>query len=241
MANLWQISLGTTQITVQDYFDPNYAERVIALDPELSGQENAGEWFEKARKARGGAEIAKEQCARAKAPIERLQEALAQVEAWEEAEEHDTNALKALHKRLRSDQLLPDEVMIEAQARKNASEFQGHKIRRVMTPQGYEVLIGETATANDFLLTRLASPNDLWFHVRASASAHVIVRTNNRPDAVPRTVIEAAALLCARHSSEKHASIVPVDYTLRKYVRKPRGSAPGYAHYERESTLHITP
>ena len=241
MANLWQITLGTTQITVQDYFDPNYAERVIKLDSKLSAQENAGEWFEKARKARGGAEVAKEQGARAKEPIKRLQEALAQVEAWEEAEEHDTDALKALHKKLRSEQLLPDEMLIEAQTRKNASEFQGHKIRRVKTPQGYEVLIGETATANDFLLTRIASPNDLWFHVRASTSAHVIVRTHNRPDAVPRTVIEAAALLCARHSSEKHASIVPVDYTLRKYVRKPRGSAPGTAHYERESTLHITP
>jgi predicted ribosome quality control (RQC) complex YloA/Tae2 family protein len=173
--------------------------------------------------------------------MERLQEGLERLSDLELAEERSAADVKALRQRLREAHLLPDEAEIEAQTRKTVSEFQGHKIRRIRLPQGYEVLIGETATANDFLLTKIAAPNDIWLHVRASASSHVVIRANNRPEAVPREVLEAAAVLCARHSGEKHASIVPVDYTLRKYVRKPRGSAPGYAHYEREVTLHVTP
>ena len=37
----------------------------------------------------------------------------------------------------------------------------------------------------------------------------------------------------------KHASYVPVDLTLRKYVRKPRGSKPGAALYTHERTLYV--
>ncbi len=242
ISHLWNIQPGDSEVVVQDYFDPTYPERKISLDTTLSAQENAALWFEKSRTAREGADVVEEQKGRVLQPLGQLQEALLQLEGWEASEEeHNTAKLKALHKRLREQRLLPEETEQETHGRKAVNEFQGHKIRRIQTPQGYEMLMGETATANDFLLTRLASPNDLWFHVRASSSAHVVLRTGNRPDAVPRTAIEAAALLCARHSSDKHASIVPVDYTLRKYVRKPRGSAPGFAHYERETTLHVTP
>jgi predicted ribosome quality control (RQC) complex YloA/Tae2 family protein len=32
-----------------------------------------------------------------------------------------------------------------------------------------------------------------------------------------------------------------VDFTLKKFVRKPRGSAPGAADYEKETTIEVTP
>jgi predicted ribosome quality control (RQC) complex YloA/Tae2 family protein len=33
--------------------------------------------------------------------------------------------------------------------------------------------------------------------------------------------------------------VVPVDYTLKKHVRKPKGSAAGFATYTHEKTLHV--
>ena len=48
-----------------------------------------------------------------------------------------------------------------------------------------------------------------------------------------------AAQLAKRHSSQKHSGYVSVDYTLKKYVRKPRGSASGLAVYTHEKTLHL--
>ena len=120
-------------------------------------------------------------------------------------------------------------------------DFQGHKIRRFTTPEGYEIYFGETATANDFLTTRLAAPDDIWLHVRAATGSHVVIRAKGHPKSVPRSVLEQAALLCARHSAQKHSSLVAVDYTLRKYVRKPRGAAPGLVQIQQEKTLHVTP
>ena len=124
---------------------------------------------------------------------------------------------------------------------RSGPDFQGHRIKRFTTPDGYEILIGESATANDFLTLRLASPNDLWLHVRASTSSHVVIKTRGKPDLIPKSVVDQAARLCAKHSSQKHSSLVPVDVTLKKYVRKPRGADPGSADYRNEKTLEVDP
>ncbi len=241
MANLWKIAQGDTSVTVQDYFAPDFPEVALPLEESLSPQENAESWFQRYRKAQSSASAAEEQAELLEKPLNDLREALQELEAIEAEAEGATESVRALRKRLRDAQLLTDEVEIQAQAKRVQSEFQGHKIRRMHAPHGYEILVGESATANDFLLTRLAASNDIWLHVRASSSSHVVIRTKNQPDRVPRAVLDFAARVCALHSGEKHASIVPVDYTLRKYVRKPRGSAPGFARYERETTLHVTP
>ena len=48
-----------------------------------------------------------------------------------------------------------------------------------------------------------------------------------------------AAKIAVLNSPSKHSGFVPVDYTLRKYVRKPRGAPPGTALYTHEKTLHV--
>jgi predicted ribosome quality control (RQC) complex YloA/Tae2 family protein len=48
-----------------------------------------------------------------------------------------------------------------------------------------------------------------------------------------------AAKVAVQHSPQKHAGFVAVDYTLKKYVRKPRGAAKGTALYTHEKTLHV--
>ena len=58
---------------------------------------------------------------------------------------------------------------------------------------------------------------------------------------VPLTVIQRAALLAAQHSPSKHSDMVPVDYTLKKYVRRPKGSSSGAALYQNEKTIYVNP
>jgi predicted ribosome quality control (RQC) complex YloA/Tae2 family protein len=113
------------------------------------------------------------------------------------------------------------------------------RIRR-LTVDGWEILYGENATSNDYLTTRVARPDDLWLHVRAAASAHVVIRTGGRADRVPPQVLERAARAAAAHSESKHAGLVPVDYVLRKHVRKPRRAAPGLVTYQNEKTVFIS-
>ena len=241
LANLWQITPGAAEITVQDYFDPELGQRTLTLDPKLSAQENADAHFKRYRKVRDGQAMAETRRAESEALLAQLNVALGELRELEERGDGIDADVRRLREDLRGRGLLVQHGAGAEDAAAPGPDMQGHKIRRVVTPEGYEIYVGETATANDYLTTRLAASNDLWLHVRSSTSAHVVIKTHGRPEAVPRSVIENAALICARHSSQKHSGLVPVDYTLKKHVRKPRGAAPGSADYHHETTLHVSP
>lgn len=235
LANLWRIQPHTKEVTLQDYYDPAFPDRTIELDAKLTPQENADSYFRRYRKARDAEERALEESVRLDDRAEELrvaQNALNHAQTEEE--------LRALRTDLQTRGILRPPPASERERSGAEPEFAGHKIRRYTTPQGYEILVGENATSNDYLTLRVASPNDWWLHVRAAASSHVVVRSHGKPYEVPHSVLERAAELCARHSQQKHSSLVSVDYTLKKHVRKPRGSAPGAADYQHEQTLDVT-
>ncbi|MFZ4506851.1 MAG: Rqc2 family fibronectin-binding protein [Fimbriimonas sp.] len=205
----------------------------IRLDPELDFQENAQRYFEKARKAKGRLGFVRDQ-------IERIGE--------------DRAAILALLERVRAENYLPKlrDLYAEANGRrwlnrqlgttskgKDIRPFEGHRIREMLGPQGQTILYGENAEANDYLTQRVSKPNDIWLHVRGQTSAHVVIPTQGKPERISREVLLFAAKVAVDHSSMKHSGTVPVDWTLRKYVRKPRGAAKGTALYTHEKTLHI--
>ena len=50
-----------------------------------------------------------------------------------------------------------------------------------------------------------------------------------------------AARVAAKYSKGGTGSHVPVDYTLRKYVKKPSGAKPGFVIYTHQRTLYVDP
>ena len=236
LANLYRIEPEATSVTAPDYYAAGSPDRTIALDPKLSPQENAEAWFKRYRKARDGAQRLKQQQERTLFEIAGLESAKGEVEDLA-----DLAAVQEMRQGLQREGYLRVQGAPSAAQEKRRVEFEGKKIRTITTPDGWEILVGENSEANDYLTTRAAAPNDIWLHVRANTSAHVVIRTRNQPQAVPASVLQQAAKIAARHSPAKHSSLVPVDYTLRKYVRKPKGSPPGGALYQNEKTLYVTP
>lgn len=53
--------------------------------------------------------------------------------------------------------------------------------------------------------------------------------------------MEEAANLAAFYSKAKNSSMVPVDYTQRKNIKKPNGAKPGMVIYLTNKTIYITP
>lgn len=225
---------GAKLLNAPDYTQPDAPTIAIPLDPEKTIAENAERYFHKARRAREGQ-------AELKARLERLQEEAQQLRyALHTAEQNSTeDALRQLHEEAKRHGWLRETPAASPAKRAEKDPFEGHKIRQHLSPDGYQVLIGENAQANDFLLTRIAKPNDWWLHVRTGTGAHVIIRTENQPQRIPRSTFEFAARLAAQNSADRHARVVEVDYTLRKYVRKPKGAPPGFALYTHEKTLRI--
>jgi predicted ribosome quality control (RQC) complex YloA/Tae2 family protein len=77
-------------------------------------------------------------------------------------------------------------------------------------------------------------------HAAQAAGAHVVLRWPG-PGNPPARDLREAATLAALHSKARTSGSVPVDWTLRKYVRKPRKSAPGKVLAERVETLFVEP
>jgi len=50
-----------------------------------------------------------------------------------------------------------------------------------------------------------------------------------------------ASELAAYHSKGRAQTRLPIDYTLRKNVWKPKGARPGFVLYEKQQTAYVTP
>jgi len=86
-----------------------------------------------------------------------------------------------------------------------------------------------------------SAPEDIWLHARDAGGAHVLLRWGRRDENPPRADLLEAAALAALHSRARTSALVPVDWTRRKYVRKPRKAAPGQVVLERASTVFVAP
>ncbi len=236
MIHAHEIAPKAEQVALPDDYNPGGPDVTLKLDPTLSARENAEGIYRRCRKLQAGAVHCAETLARFEGEVAGLQGALDAL-----PEQRDAAAIRALRRGLLASGLLWHDAGAQPEpgAKRAEPEFDGHKIKRVHTPEGFEILVGESATANDYLTRRVAEPDDLWFHVRANTGSHVVIRTKRKPGTVPPSVIREAARLAATHSSAKHSSMVPVDYTLKKHVRRPRGGAPGQALYQNEKTLHV--
>lgn len=204
----------------------------VKLDPEKSAIENANRYFEKAKHAKARAGWVGEQFERLSADREDAMAILSRIESAQ-----DLIELEALKDVARSKRWL--HIQGGPPKAKEDRPYEGHRIRELAGPNGWTILYGETAEANDYLTLRVAKSNDWWLHIRGGVSAHVIVRTQNQPERVSREALLFAAKVAVQNSPSKHAGIVAVDYTLKKYVRKPKGAPKGTALYTHEKTLHV--
>ena len=88
------------------------------------------------------------------------------------------------------------------------------------------------------LTFRIAEKDDLWFHAKGYGGSHVIlVAGGEEPPAEDYT--EAAEI--AAYYSQAGDSVIPVDYTRVKNVKKPPASRPGYVTYKTNSTAYVRP
>ncbi len=217
---------------VLNAFDYDGTAVEIKLNPELDFKGNANAFFDKAKKAKGRMGLVREQIERLDADRTALLALILRVE-----DEPRLVRLRDLQDEARGKRWL--HVQASSGKAKEDRPFEGHRVRELMGPSGFTVYFGENAESNDYLTLRVAKPNDWWLHIRGSTSAHVVVATQNHPEKVSREVLMWAAKLAVENSPSKHAGYVAVDYTLKKYVRKPRGAAKGTALYTNEKTLHV--
>ena len=220
LARMKLIPRGAARVALEDFEGGSIR---VSLDPTLAPHENAARYYARA---------ARVERANATLPAE-IEEADTRLAAWYAlSEEVAAGSVDAgeLERRLG----LPAR---RAKSRRAAARLPYHRFR---SSAGIEIRVGRGAESNHELTFHHSDPDDIWLHARHASGAHVILRWRGQGGPPPHD-LEEAAVLAAVHSKARTSATVPVDWTRRKYVRKPRKAPPGAVTLEREKTVFVAP
>ena len=221
LSSLHLIQAGARQVTLPGF---DGAAHIIALDPQRKPQEHANNLFRRAQ---------------------RLDRGAATLPGRIRGAEKDLARLADLRERLERGDLSADEIdaLMRSRPSGGAKSRPGSPAlpyRSFTSSGGIEIRVGRGARHNDDLTFHHSRPADVWLHARHAAGAHVILRWT-RPERPPAADLEEAAVLAANHSGARASGTVPVDWTRRKWVRKPRGAPPGAVIPDRVQTVFVAP
>jgi predicted ribosome quality control (RQC) complex YloA/Tae2 family protein len=220
LARYHEVPSGAESATLVG-FDGEAVE--VRLDPSEPAHVNATRYYDRAQKSERAAERLPGLLGDAYAEVARLEGLLDAVRAGTADEEEVRDVIGPLPQSSRG-------------------EPQGPALpyRSFRSSGGLEIRVGRGARHNDDLTFHHSSPGDVWLHAGQAAGAHVILRWPG-PGNPPARDLHEAANLAALHSKARTSGSVPVDWTLRKYVRKPRKSPPGRVSAERVETVFVEP
>ncbi|MDI6765941.1 MAG: NFACT family protein [Bacteroidota bacterium] len=228
LASLQHLKKGMKHISLENIGgDSDYIE--IDLNPELTPVQNAERYFEKARRARTAEKETQKRIIdlhRKIDTVKKLLDSLQVCQSKVEVKEYK----KVYEKELRAFKMIG-----------NRFEDELPPFRIFQVAGGYEVWVGKSSANNDLLTMKYAKPNDLWFHARGSSGSHTVLKVKSGVKDIPKETIYQAASIAAYYSKMRKANNVPVAYTERKYVRKPKGAPAGTVTLEREEVIFVKP
>ena len=224
-ANIYAVERGDSRLEAVNYYDENCGKIIIELDKTLSPSQNAQKYYKKYAK---------------------LKRTKQSVEAQMEAAQAQKDYLSGINAHICAAESLSDleEIEEELVSLSLLKRVETKKKKATPTPyrtyfyEGFRILAGRNNIQNE-RLTKSLSPEDMWLHTQKYHSSHVAIITEGR--AVPDTVLKVAAEICAYYSDGREGSKIPVDYTLKKYVKKPPASNTGFVIYTDYSTTLSEP
>lgn len=231
LSNLKSIRKGETEVLLQNLYDPQLRPIKVELLPELSPIQNAQLYFKRYAKAKRARAKLVNVIADHEKTLLLLDEMIEEAERLSSQAELD---------RLKEDLVRRGWMKMEEGKGGRKKERESEPFRRFISSNGFEILVGRNNRENDLLTLRFANKNDIWLHAKNIQGSHVLIRNPEGREVPVPTLLEAAAL-AAYFSKAKHSSHVPVDYTLAKYVTKPRGAREGFVIYTHEKTLFVEP
>ena len=230
MAQLPTLKPGLAKVELSDIYDHSGRSKVvIELDQRRTPAENAKWYLKTSKKFKRRRQILPGYLQQMESEAKTAKRFLLGLKGGEEVDNGEIE--KWLRKR---------GVLIQSGRQQPGRGPRAHP-RRYFTATGWSVWAGRNNKENDLLTHRMAAQNDIWFHAQGYPGSHVILRRQGYRDEPSSQTIKEAAAVAAYWSKGRTARRVLVVYTQVKYVRKPRGSAPGTAAFSRGKTLLVEP
>ncbi|MFN2533060.1 MAG: NFACT RNA binding domain-containing protein, partial [Pyrinomonadaceae bacterium] len=228
LANITSATREGKKLKLIDYYSDNTPSLELVTDENVSVQELAARQFRQYTKAKRAREELRER-------LSATEQAIVELETLEEEFERLIKERDKMNLEKFIGPATPQPLRVTPNRPKAISG-----VRRYVSTDGYEILVGRGARDNDNLTFRLARPHDLWLHAGDYPGSHVIVRNPSRKEIPQRTLIEAAQL-AGRFSQASEEAKVVVHYTDRKFLAKPKGAAPGIVRMSSFRSITVEP
>ena len=232
-ANLYKFSkdFNSDKVELENYYDNN-SILTIPLDNMISIANNAKKYFKKYNKLKNALEIVTLQKKETEEELQYIESIIYELEYAKDIQE-----VNEIYSEISENPIFKD--YIQSNNKTNTKKETNISTPREYHIDGFTVLVGKNNKQNDYLTTKLASPNDIWFHTKDIHGSHVILK--NPSENISHDTLIKCAKLAAYYSKGRLSSNVPVDYCFVKYVKKPNGSKPGMVIYTNNKTLNVTP
>jgi len=231
-SNLHLIKRGKTSVNLHNYFSSEQDLIAVPLDKSLSPLGNAQRYFKKYRKVKGSYQTITKYLRKHSADYERITHLQQKyIRGYSKYSEilvikqqlvnlgYIKEFKKSIKKKSRKETLLPS---------------------KYISREGWIIFVGKNSKQNDMLTLKIASGNDTWLHVKNLFGSHVVIKNKGTGQTPPLDTLIEAANLSVYYSKARKENKVQVDYTLKKYVKKPRHAKPGMVIYSQEKTLYIS-
>lgn len=227
-ANLHSLKSGTDTAAVDNYYADPVERIAIPLDRQLTPGENAQRYYKKYQKLKAARDMA----------IVQREQTLSELNYLEGQLDNLTKCTAENELSELIEELKDQGYIKRDKGGKKKMKLAASKPMHFVSSTGVDIYVGKNNRQNDELTLRFASPNDIWMHTKNIPGSHVIVKGANEQDTATMT---EAALLAAYYSRARGSENVAVDYTPRKYVKKPAGAKPGMVIYTTNKTAYVTP
>lgn len=227
-ANIYAIERGAKQLKAVNYYDENMPEITIALDERLTPAQNAQKYYKRYAKLKRtvvALSSQKEETEEEKAYLESIRSSIDAADDIMDFEEAETELISL------------GLIKAENAPKGKKKESPRAPFRRYIY-SGFTIIAGRNNMQNE-RLTKSLGEKDIWLHTQKYHSSHVAILADGRE--VPEDIIKVAAEICAYYSEARSGAKVPVDYALKKYVKKPSGAKPGFVIYTNYKTALAEP
>ena len=226
-ANIYRIQKGDATAVVENFYDEECPTVEIVLDIRKTPAQNAQKYYAEYKKC----VTAEEKLA---GQIEKGQEELQYLDSVFDALTRAEAENDIIQLRLE----LAEQGYIRSTGGKNKPPKALPPIE-YKSSDGYTILVGRNNHQNDQLTLKFAEKTDMWLHTQTITGSHVIIVTDG--ETPPDKTIEEAAVIAAVNSKGRNSTLVPVDYCLARYVKKPSGAKPGKVIFTNYKTAFVKP
>ena len=217
MSSLHSIKKSDKWLIINDFYNKNQKIE-IELNPDLSPQENAEQYYEKYKTAKS------------------------QVIRIEKTENRLLRNLEEIKKKRKLLNISSDLTMLLALKKTFVRKNKNKPVTRIpglhFISKGFPIIVGRTATENDQLLRNHVRGNDYWFHSRDYPGSYIFVKATGGKS-VPLQVMLDAGNLAIFYSKGKEAGQGDVYYTQVKYLRRAKKGKKGKVIPTQEKNLYI--